>query len=473
MNFTAELNIFLPQAERIVWERLLNAGFPTYLVGGSVRDIVLNKTPMDFDLATKATPEEIKNLFRDKEWKVDLVGAVFGVTLVNNIEVATFRGDNYYGGDKDVDIHYVGTIEEDLARRDFTFNAMAIDIYGNLIDPYNGVFDLLNVNSKTCNHEPILRFVGNAGARIHEDPNRVFRAFRFCAVLNAQLDDESYHAIIDNVHLTSQVSPERVRLEILKTLSTSVDPTAFWTYMWITGVMDIFFPEMSATVGHDHGEYHDEDIWEHSLIACSSVSKRFPLIRLAAFVHDVGKVPAYNPEERSFYQHHTFSADIVRNWMTLMTFSKEEIRFVVNLVLIHMDGTRNMSPKARRRLKNKLGRYELHWRDYVRLRIADRAGNKKKRPFSITDIKCYIRHFTEVEEVPITVNHLALKGGDIIKIFRLQPGPQIGMLQRKLLDIVLEEGEHINNIANLVQITSALLYKNADYMALADVQNNQ
>ena len=457
MNFKEQLQS-IPFNEFRIWLEIRNAGFDTYLVGGAVRDIVLGKRPNDWDFATNASPSQIKDVFSGmKEFSIKLVGEAFGVTLVNGIEVATFRGDRYFGGgDKDVEITYVDTIEEDLERRDFTFNAMALDIFGNLIDPFDGV-GALGIESGRM---PIVRFVGNAVDRINEDPNRILRAFRFTTTLDGRLAGTSYDAITNNLHLVGLIAPERIRLEVLKVLSTAKDhPSFFWNLMLSSGVLKIIFPEFVKSAGHDHGEYHSEDVWTHALTVGDSVSKEYPLIRLAALLHDVGKPRSYDPVERSFYQHHTHSADIIREWMTAMKFTGDEIRYVVNLALVHMDGTRGMSMKARRKLKNKLGRYNLHWRDYVRLRIADRAGNLSRKPFTFSEIRDYVDIFTIEEEVPINVNHLALKGGDLIKIFNLTPGPIVGILQRELLDFVIDNGEEFNDPENIKALSEVILTK--------------
>lgn len=451
MNFREKLNR-IPFKEFRIWTDLIKAGFDTFLVGGGVRDIILDNTPKDWDFATSATPSQIREVFKGHGFKINLVGATFGVVIIDDIEVATFRGDKYFGGgDKDVEITYVDSIEEDLKRRDFTFNALALSLNGDLIDPHNGFRDL------TDGRRPLVRFVGDADKRIDEDPNRIFRALRFATTLGAQLTSDTIKAIERNLIRVGLVAPERIRLELLKVLETADNPSYFWVLLNSTGILEDIFPEFTKTVGHDHGEHHSEDVWTHSLIAGDRVSKRFPLIRLAAFLHDVGKPRSYDPDGRTFYQHHTHSADIIREWMTALTFSNDEIRYVVNLVLVHMDGNRGMTAKARRKLKNKLGRYDLQWRDYVRLRIADRAGNTARKVFSLGEIKDYVEIFTIEEEIPVTVQHLDLKGGEIIRIFNLTPGPIVSKVQEELLNHILEEGEEYNSLRYLVAFASDIL----------------
>lgn len=432
----------IPVLEQIIWEHLYLAGYQVYLVGGAVRDIVLGLEPNDYDLATDATPKDIKRVFRYTDHKTGFVGESFGVTLVDGVEVATFRGDDYdEGGAKNVAVTFVKTIEEDLARRDFTINAMALDRNGNLIDPYGGVNDLFNSNLQ-C---PVIRFVGDAGQRIWEDPNRIIRAFRFVARFNGTLHQESFEAIVENSDKFSLIAPERVRLEIIKTLESCKEASVFWNLMRISGVLNVFIPELVDGYEHDHGNHHAEDVWVHNMIAGDAVSTKFPLVKLAAYLHDIGKPASFDRELGTFYEHQHFGADIARNRLSALKFTNDEIRHIVNLVLVHMDGTRGMSNKSRRRLKNKLAAYGIEWREYVRLRIADRTANVQRPNFTIRDIRDYIEIFTLVEEVPVSVNSLVLSGGQLIEIFNLTPGPLVGKIQRELLKFVIDEGDEYNS----------------------------
>jgi tRNA nucleotidyltransferase/poly(A) polymerase len=440
----------IPEVEMSIWNALIDAGYDTYLVGGAVRDILLGKYPDDYDFATQATPEEIEKVFSsitDKNYKLDFVGESFGVMIVNGVEVATFRGDRYFGGgDKDVEITYVNTIEEDLSRRDFTINAMALDIQGNLIDPFWGEDDLLSHNS------PMITFVGNPEDRINEDPNRMLRAFRFASRLNGTIGTYDFDCIVESVERGKfdLVSPERIRMEIIKTLDRAEKASTFWEYLRISGILNIILPELADCFEHDHGNHHTEDVWTHNMLTGDYITFGNPLLRLAAFLHDVGKPAAYDPVKRTFYEHHIKSAEIVRRRLTDMKFSNNEIRYVVNLVLIHMDGTRGMSGKARRRLKNKLERYGLHWAEYLAIRVADRHANLSRPDFTDEQVQDYIDMFTIEEEVPFSVHDLALSGGDIIRIFGLEPGPIVGEIQRSMLEFVLDHGENFNKVNELV-----------------------
>jgi len=442
------MNEFLnkvPQKESIIWKTLIDAGYQTYLVGGAVRDILLCESPKDFDFATKATPSDISNVFENSNFKLDFVGASFGVMMIDDIEVATFRGDRYFGGgDKDVEITYVDNIDEDLSRRDFTINAMAMSPNGNLIDPFDGEADLINHDSI------IIRFVGNPEDRINEDPNRIMRAFRFSARFDADFARTTAVALNNNIDKVNMIAPERIRLEIIKTLKSTKDSSIFWELLRNSGALDIIFPEMGYGWKHDHGNHHPEDVWTHNMLAGDYIKGERPLLKLAGYLHDVGKPASYDPEKRTFYEHHTMGADIIRERLSLLKFSNEEIRYIVNLTLVHMDGTRGMSDKARRRLKNKLGRYDINWEEYLTIRVADRHANLSRPDFTVKQINDYIEMFTIDEVVPISVNSLVLSGGQIIDIFNLTPSPIVGNIQRELLRLVVENGDQFNTIPRLV-----------------------
>ena len=430
--------------ERKIWNTLLEGGYDTYIVGGAVRDYLLGHDSSDIDFATIATPEEISELFKNTDFKLNFVGASFGVTIINGVEVATFRGDVYGGnGDKDVDITYLDNIEDDLARRDFTVNAIAYDIDGNLIDPFNGRRDI---------EKRIIRFVGEPIDRINEDPNRILRALRFAARFNFAIHLDTALAIKVNNHKVNMIAPERIRLEILKTLETTQKASVFWKFMLDAGILEYVFPELATCWKHDHGNHHDEDVWVHNMLAGDYIECINPLLKLAAYLHDVGKPAAFDPELGTFYEHQHFGADIVRKRLTNLKFSNDEIRYVVNLVLIHMDGTRNMSNKSRRRLKNKMAAYGIHWNEYLAIRIADRHANLSRPDFTSDQIADYVEMLTTEEEIPFSTHDLAISGGDIIEMFDLDPGPLVGRIQRELLKYVIDNGDSYNNIHDLVNI---------------------
>ncbi|NCD00235.1 MAG: CCA tRNA nucleotidyltransferase, partial [Bacteroidia bacterium] len=238
-------------------KRILESGFECYFVGGCVRDEIIGIKPNDFDLCTNAKPEEICSLFPND--KVDLVGESFKVVIVNGIEVATFRKDHYFGGsDKNCVIEYASCITDDLSRRDLSMNSIAkCARTGKIIDPFNGPNDIKN---------RIIKFTGDPYERILEDPNRMIRVARFAAKVDGVIELRTAQAIIQSNHLFKNIAKERIALEILKAMKTK-NASIFFRSLWEMGLLKDIFPTLHACVGHDGGPYHDEDLFEHMMIA--------------------------------------------------------------------------------------------------------------------------------------------------------------------------------------------------------------
>jgi len=429
----------IPNNEKEIWTRLENAGFPTFLVGGAVRDSLLNKVPSDFDFSTKATPDEIIALFSDK--KVNLVGKSFGVVLVDGIEIATFRGDKNFGvGDKNVEITFVDTIEEDLSRRDFTVNAMAVSFEGKVIDPHDGILDITN---------KILRFVGDAKIRIFEDPNRIIRLARFAAKLEGfAIEANAVHEILAFKNPLVFIAPERIRLEILKAMDT-IKPSRFFFWLKEFGILGAIFPELAASWKHTGGNHHPETVWEHFTLAGDSISPRFPIIRLAGFLHDIGKPTAFKKNGNGkFSGHDKIGEEIARQRLSALRFTNEEIDTIANLIGTHMTLLLDLSDKAKRKLFKKFADRNVQWREFLRVRIADQKANLgvHKKPFGIGYIRDAIRVFTEDfnTDLPLNIHGLAVSGGEIIKEFGIKPGPIVGKIQKSLLAFVIDKGEEFN-----------------------------
>ena len=420
---------------------LCMAGYETYIVGGAVRDILSNKEPEDFDIATSATPEEIEALFGKSRTKG--VGKSFGITLIDDIEVATFRNDQYTQllNPKKCVVMFTDSIHDDLSRRDLTINAMAMcALSGELIDNHKGRDDLKK--RRIC-------FVGNPTDRIHEDPARMIRACRFYAGTEGEFDKDTLKALTTYSFLIkNNVAPERIRIEILKALKLKT-PSLFFSALHLIGALKFIFPEMDECFGHPHGNYHVETVGEHIMMAGDLVSPRFPLVRLAAFMHDVGKPKAFKKQnDGSFICHELYGGKIVEESLKRLKFSNEEIKVVSGLVYSHMLQCRSLKKAAARRLQKKLFDAGIDPRSFIRLKLADRAANmlrdkNKIQPIKELIINAGIRGDVH-EEIPFLVTDLALSGGQLIKLFNLKPGPVVGKLQKFLLSVVIDNGEDFN-----------------------------
>ena len=425
-----------PDNVKSIWEELECAGYPTYLVGGAVRDMLLGKTPSDFDLATLATPGQIGCVMHKAfdDAKINHVGASFGVMIVNGIEIATFRSDCYDTNGGFIGVRYADCIEDDLARRDFRFNAMAIGSFGELIDPHNGLADLEN---------KVINFVGCPNARINQDTDgfvRIIRACRFIAKLGFAPTGPTAGALYENRERVLEIAPERIRLELLKAMEVD-HPSIFFGAMQFLGILELIFPDLSDCYMHTGGKHHPESVWEHNMLVGDSLPASDPILRLAGFLHDIGKPRAWKECPDRFINHHKIGKKILEQALPELKFSNDEVKRICGLVNFHMFFIKGLSPKAQRKLLRNLDSYDIAWRDLVRLRIADHKGNLNSDPYKPSEIKEIVRSFTVVEEVPRDTKSISVSGGQLIKEFGLVPGPIVGEIQKALLEWVLETGE--------------------------------
>lgn len=439
--------------------KLISNGFECYIVGGYIRDYLLGNKSNDIDLATNATPNQITNLFEN--YKLDLVGKQFGVVLINNIEVATYRKDinNFCGHKKcEIDINNV-KLNDDLSRRDFTINAMALDPTTNeIIDLFNGKKD---IRDKT------IRFVGNPNKRIFEDPNRMLRACRIASNIDGKLADSTIKAIINNQILFLKIAPERIQKEIMKAMAIK-KASLFFKFLHECQLLKFIFPELELCVNHPHGLYHKEDVFEHQMIAGDFISINNKKLKLATYLHDIGKPKSY--DGKHFLKHEEIGNKILLNNLKNLKFSNIDTNYISNICKLHMNIIRyDSSKKSIRKLSKKLEECSIYCGDFIEFKIADRAGNLKKENFKVGYYLDMIEKFEKCWDTnPIfDVKSLALSGGEIIKLFNLRPSKEIGLIQKHLLDYVINYGNEKNNKENLIDIARAYIKtiksKNKDF----------
>ena len=328
---------------RKIIHRLTTNKFKAFTVGGCVRDKILGIESDDIDIVTEARPEQVIALFRDK--KIAEVGKSFGVVLVDDIEVATFRHDVYT--DNDLTVKYADTIEEDLSRRDITINAMAYcESTGEVIDLHNGRDDLKN---------RIVRFVGNPIERIKEDPCRILRACRFLSKIHGQFDAKTLRGLRWGVQTDriKEIAPERIRIEILKAMKVK-NASTFFGALHTIGALKLILPSLNSCFGHEHGNHHVENVWEHCMIAGDAISTKYPLLKLAGYLHDCGKPKAFNPETKQFLRHEFEGAYAANEELAILKFSNEEIEKVHGIISCHMYAVQKMSLKATRKFVKRL-----------------------------------------------------------------------------------------------------------------------
>lgn len=423
-------------------ERLCDCGYHAYITGGAVRDALAGLPSKDEDIVTNATPEEIEKAFLGHD--VKFVGKQFLVTLVDGIEVATYRKDNYSGlSDKNCEVSFVNSLEEDLSRRDFTINCLSLcEFTGDLIDLYNGQEDL---------KKKIIRFVNNPKDRIYEDPNRIIRACRFLAKIDGRFECKTFDALCEHSHyVRDYVAKERIRLEILKALELP-KPSLFFQALFEINALQYIFPSMIPCADHHHGKHHREDIFTHLMIVGDSISSKYPLLRLAGYLHDVGKPESYS-DDGKFINHENVGAEIVIKELQDLRFSIDEVSKISNLIKCHMYSIKDISPKSTRKLLVFLNELGLDYSEFLRLRIADRVGNLAKPNFTLKEIKEVLLKFKNVinEKTPFSVKSLMINGDDIMNIMNLAPGKKVGEILKTLFEYVLENGSEYNTRENLL-----------------------
>jgi tRNA nucleotidyltransferase (CCA-adding enzyme) len=348
-------------------KRLTANGSEAYVIGGAVRDKLMGLPAKDEDVVTKARPSEIIKLFRDR--KVSEVGKSFGVVLIDGIEVATYRKDRYEGlSDKKVEITYADTLHEDVARRDFTINTIAWNpITNEIIDHLNGRAD---INDKK------IRFVNNADERIVEDPNRILRAIRFAARFNFSIDGETWAALKKHGNYVKEyVAKERIQKEILEAMKIK-HASLFFRLLHDLDILKNILPSMEACYVHPHGKYHREDIFDHLMISGDHISTKYPILKLATYLHDIGKPAVY--EDDHFIDHEVVGANLVSQQLCNLGFSKDVIHYISSVTRLHMRShLKTPTPKSVRRFLFKLEESGIPFIDMVRLCNADLAGSDR------------------------------------------------------------------------------------------------
>ncbi len=399
-----------------------------------MRDLLLRRPVTDWDVSTDARPDEVMRLFPKAIPTGVAHGTVTVVTDSGPVEVTTFRKEGHYSDSRRPDeVEFIGAVEDDLARRDFTVNAMAYDPSdGAILDPLGGRSDL---------EKGIIRCVGDPLERFSEDALRPLRAIRLAVTLNFTIEKATFEAIsLLRDKVSAQVAFERVRDELLKIMKAE-SPSAAIEMMHRTSLLSHVLPELEEAVGVPQNRYHAYDVYYHSLMSCDAVSAEKPLVRLAALLHDVGK-PATREEIRgdaTFYNHQCVGAEMADLALRRLKFSRADRVHVVRLVRYHMfNYTPEWSDAALRRFVKRVGEENLA--DLFDLRIADRLGNGLKEGFPI-----YIEEMRARIEALLRQNHalrvsdLAVDGTDVIRELGVAPGPQVGSVLKRLLDAVIED----------------------------------
>jgi tRNA nucleotidyltransferase/poly(A) polymerase len=411
------------------------------LVGGAVRDMLGGKKSHDWDLATDAPPDEVTDIFRKAQprSKVIPTGIKHGTVTVlyrgRSMEITTYRTESdYTDGRRPDQVNYTANIEEDLSRRDFTMNAIALRLpQGGKIDPFGGEADI---------KAGIIRCVGNPAERFAEDGLRPLRAVRFAAQLSCRLEPETLAAISGALETSAQVSAERVRDEIEKIIASDKPSHAF-LLMEQTGLLKLFLPELAACRGVEQKGFHRFDVLEHSLLACDYAAEKQYLqdVRVTALLHDIGKVSTRKMDDSgvwTFYQHEIESEKMTRNMLMRLRYPHVFIDSVCHLIKEHMfHYTDEWGDAAVRRFIVRVGEDNLA--KVYQLRRADAYATAAVEP--PPDFLLPLARRTEKalgESRAFSLKDLAVSGKDLIAT-GIKPGKTLGIILNELLETVLDD----------------------------------
>lgn len=419
---------------------LREKGFEAYLVGGCVRDLLIGRDPKDWDITTNATPEQIQAIFHDSFYENDYgtVGVKTGSedAQLSIIEVTPYRTESEYSDKRRPDRVEFGTsLLDDLARRDLTINAVALDeSKGQLIDPYGGQKDI---------KDKIVRAVGEASKRFGEDALRMMRAVRLVAELGFGIDGATAAAISENSKHLSHISRERIRDEFISILKSD-RPMEALVLAQRLGILEFIAPDLLRGIGIDQNQAHSYDVFEHNLRTMQHAADKgwdFD-IRLAGLFHDIAKPETRRRSDEkndwTFHGHDVVGSRVTKKALEEMRFSRETIDKVSNLVRWHMffSDPDQVTLSAVRRIITNVGEENID--DLLKLRICDRigTGRPKEQPFRL---RKYMAMVDQALRDPISVGMLKTDGNRIIDVFHEKPGPKIGFALHALLEEVLDD----------------------------------
>lgn len=432
----------IPEEVLKVLDKLNESNYEGYLVGGCVRDSLLNKQPKDWDITTNATPEQIQKIFN----KTIPTGIKHGtVTAIENdmpIEITTFRIDGQYNDNRHPDsVLFTSNLKDDLSRRDFTINAIAYNNKKGIVDEFNGIEDLKNKK---------IVAVGNAEDRFKEDSLRMLRAIRFACQLNFSIDAKTLVAIPKCSGLIVNVSQERIREELNKIILSDY-PMKGIKLLKATKLLDYILPELCECYGFDqHNPHHSKNVFDHILKVLESTPKILNC-RLAALLHDIAKPKSFTMGEDGvghFFGHHLDSAEMARDILTRFKYDNKTIENVCILVKEHMSRYPKLRQGNIKKLINRVGIDNLE--DLFNLQIADIIGSIPPYDFTnVLDLRNEVNRILNEKE-PFNIKDLAINGHDLIEL-GMKPGIEMGRALNGLLEKVIEEPS-LNTKEKLIEL---------------------
>lgn len=445
----------IPKEVKNVIDKLKDAGFEAFIVGGCVRDFLRGVEPKDWDVTTNAKPEEIQKVFlyppKFPEGKIGRAGSFytndfFTVTVLTGskkielaeVEITTYRLEAKYSDKRHPDeVKYAEKLEDDLSRRDFSVNAIAMDKDKKIIDLFNGQADLKN---------KIIRTVGNPEERFSEDALRMLRAVRFAVTLGFVIEEKTATAIKKNCQWLKAISQERIRDEFLKIIMSDNASDGIELLRKL-GLLKYIVPELEEGYGVSQNKHHIYDCYQHSVKALEyTAKKKFNMyVRLASLFHDIAKpkVKAGEGEEATFYNHEIVGAKMTFQILTRLKFSKKDVEKITNLVRYHLFyyNVDEVGESSVRRLVRNVGPENME--ELLQVRQADRIGSgvPKAEPYKLRHLKYLV---DKVSQDPISAKMLKVSGNEIMEILEIKPGPKIGQILDVLLGLVLDNPKNNN-----------------------------
>ena len=434
-------HLSIPKEVTHVTKTLEKAGFGAFLVGGCVRDLILGRTPKDWDVTTNAKPDEIIALFNKTFYENDFgtVGVVDEKTkdeTLKVIEVTPYRIEGNYSDNRHPDtVTFSQNIEDDLKRRDFTINSLAYSVSREtIIDLFGGEQDI---------KDKLIQTVGEPVDRFTEDGLRILRAVRLSSQLSFEIESHTEKAIYEKGHLLKNISKERIRDEFTKIIMSD-KPMNGLLAMKKLGILKYVLPELEQTIGIEQNHAHKYDVWEHLIRAVQAGADReFSLeVRLTALFHDISKPEARrwakDQNQWTFYGHEVLGSRVTKKILTDLRYPTKIIEKVTTMSRWHMffSDTEQITLSAVRRMIVNVGRSDI-W-DLMNVRICDRigTGRPKEDPYRLRKYHAMIE---EALRDPISVAMLKIDGKKIMEITQIAPGPKIGFTLHALLEEVLED----------------------------------
>ena len=427
----------IPKEVKSVVGDLKKAGYEAFVVGGCVRDFLLEKEPKDWDVTTNAKPEEIQKVFPDSFYENNFLTVTARTgsedEKLAEVEITTYRLEAKYSDKRHPDeVKYAKRLDDDLSRRDFTVNAMAMDEKKKLVDLFDGQKDL---KKKT------IRTVGNPEERFNEDALRMLRAVRFATTLGFKIEEKTAEAIKKNSVWLEAISGERIRDEFVKIIMSD-NAAEGVELLRELGLLKFIVPELLENYGVAQNKHHKYDAYQHLIKSLEyAAKKKFNMyVRIAALFHDVAKarIKAGENEEATFYNHEIVGAKMTFQILNRLKFSKKEVEKITRLVRYHMFyyDVDTVGESSVRRLIRNVGPENIE--ELLQVRLADRIGSgvPKAEPYKLRHFKYLV---DKVSQDPISAKMLKINGNDLMSVLGIKPGPRIGQILDILLGYVLDD----------------------------------